>query len=80
MRFINIFIVYSERLSFLNQFVCDWNFSPLELDERDLVQCVFIMLDQTFVQLPELNSLRMKKGKFYFILPFYKKGTAWLHH
>ncbi|KAI8095635.1 hypothetical protein BDF21DRAFT_406378 [Thamnidium elegans] len=61
-----------ERLSFLNQFVCDWNFSPLELDERDLVQCVFIMLDQTFVQLPELNSLRMEKDIMYdFIFDVY---------
>lgn len=30
----------------------------------DLIQCVFSMLDQTFEQLPELNSLRMKEGLF----------------
>lgn len=55
----------SERRVFLEEYVCDWNFSPLDLDELDLVQCVYIMLDQTFEQLTELNSLRMKKGKYY---------------
>ncbi|CAO3646189.1 unnamed protein product [Mucor hiemalis] len=54
-----------ERKEYLNRFICDWNFSPLELEQVDLIQCVFTMLDQTFDQLPELNSLRMKKDIMY---------------
>lgn len=54
-----------ERKEFLNRYICDWNFSPLELEQVDLIQCVFSMLDQTFEQLPELNSLRMKEDIMY---------------
>ncbi|KAG2213518.1 hypothetical protein INT47_009192 [Mucor saturninus] len=53
----------SDRQAFLKEFVCDWNFSPLDLNDVELVHCVYIMLEQTFEQLTELNSLRMKKGK-----------------
>lgn len=55
-------IVYSERKSFLQGFINDWNFSPLQLNEIDLVYCVFYMLDQTFQRFSQLKSLQMTNG------------------
>ncbi|CAO3649977.1 unnamed protein product [Mucor fragilis] len=56
----------SERKSFLQGFVDDWNFSPLELDDIDLVYCVFYMLDQTFQRHhSQLKSLQMTNDALY---------------
>ncbi|GAN08405.1 hypothetical protein MAM1_0203d07916 [Mucor ambiguus] len=53
----------SERKSFLQSFIDDWNFSPLELNDIDLVYCVFYMLDQTFQRYhTQLKSLQMTNG------------------
>ncbi|CAO0789974.1 unnamed protein product [Mucor circinelloides] len=56
----------SERKSFLQGFIDDWNFSPLELYDIDLVYCVFYMLDQTFQRYrTQLESLQMTNDALY---------------
>ncbi|KAK4511307.1 uncharacterized protein ATC70_012522 [Mucor velutinosus] len=56
----------SERKSFLQSFIKDWNFSPLGLDDIDLVYCVFYMLDQTFQKYhSQLKSLQMTNDALY---------------
>ncbi|KAG2191913.1 hypothetical protein INT46_006795 [Mucor plumbeus] len=55
----------SERRSFLEGSVNDWNFSPLQLNEIDLVYCVFYMLDETFQRFSQLKSLRMTNDALY---------------
>lgn len=56
----------SERKSFLQGFVNDWNFSPLELDDIDLIYCVFYMLDEIFQRYhSQLESLQMTNDALY---------------
>lgn len=57
---------YSERKAYLNQFICNWDFLPLDLDEQELIFCAFSMLNQTFLQFtPDLDSFRMSDGTLY---------------
>ncbi|KAI7906595.1 uncharacterized protein BX663DRAFT_198481 [Cokeromyces recurvatus] len=49
----------NERKCYLKQFINDWNFTPLELNEIDLLYCVCSIFEQMFLQFPELNSLQM---------------------
>ncbi|GAA5801576.1 hypothetical protein HPULCUR_007024 [Helicostylum pulchrum] len=42
-----------------------WDFSPLDLDNKDLIQVVFMILDHTLMSFDELEALRVPNGDLY---------------
>ncbi|KAI7898877.1 uncharacterized protein BX663DRAFT_442147, partial [Cokeromyces recurvatus] len=45
--------------------ICSWNFLPLDLDNQDLIQIVFIILNHVLFTFNELESLRVPSGDLY---------------
>jgi hypothetical protein len=56
-------IYKSDRKDHLQALICSWDFLPLDLDDKDLIQCVFMILNQVLETFPELESLRVPSGK-----------------
>ncbi|GAA5814327.1 hypothetical protein MFLAVUS_007821 [Mucor flavus] len=42
-----------------------WDFSPLDLDNKDLIQVVFMILNHTLMSFDELEALRVPNGDLY---------------
>jgi hypothetical protein len=53
----------SDRKEFLKTQICSWNFVPLDLDNKDLIQVVYMILDQVLLAYDELKPLRVPSGK-----------------
>ncbi|OBZ83741.1 3',5'-cyclic-nucleotide phosphodiesterase regA [Choanephora cucurbitarum] len=63
---LSIDILSSERKQHLDQSIYRWDFSPLAMDERELIYCAITMLQQTFAQFPtELRSLQLTQSALY---------------
>lgn len=48
----------SDRIAYLRSKICSWDFLPLDLDEKDLVQCVCMMINQV-LEIPDLAEFRV---------------------
>ncbi|KAI8889731.1 HD-domain/PDEase-like protein [Backusella circina FSU 941] len=55
----------NDRKEYLQTLICSWDFLPLDLDNKDLIQCVFMILNQVLETFPELESLRVPSGDLY---------------
>ncbi|KAI9475414.1 MAG: hypothetical protein EXX96DRAFT_573225 [Benjaminiella poitrasii] len=55
----------NDRKEFLKTQICSWNFLPLDLDNKDLIQIVFMILDQILFAFDELEPLRVPSGDLY---------------
>lgn len=53
----------SDRKEYLKKQICSWDFSPLDLDNKDLIQVVFMILNHTLMSFDELEALRVPNGK-----------------
>lgn len=53
----------SDRKEYLKKQICSWDFLPLDLDNKDLIQVVFTILDHTLMSFDELEALRVPNGK-----------------
>ncbi|KAL0077051.1 hypothetical protein F4703DRAFT_1742946, partial [Phycomyces blakesleeanus] len=56
--------ICSERKQQLKEYVCDWGFITLDLSERELVECVFIIISQVMDH-PDLISIRIDSDALY---------------
>ncbi|KAI8090688.1 hypothetical protein BDF21DRAFT_333304, partial [Thamnidium elegans] len=54
-----------DRKEYLKKQICSWDFLPLDLDNKDLIQVVFMILDHTLMSFDELESLRVPNGDLY---------------
>ncbi|KAI8973459.1 hypothetical protein BDF20DRAFT_882488 [Mycotypha africana] len=55
----------SDRKEFLKAQICSWEFLPLDLDFKDLVQIVFMILNQVLTTFDELEPLRVSDADLY---------------
>ncbi|KAI7895327.1 uncharacterized protein EV154DRAFT_495633 [Mucor mucedo] len=55
----------SDRKEYLKSQICSWDFLPLELDDKDLIQVVYMILDQVLCTFDQLDSLRVPSGDLY---------------
>lgn len=53
----------SDRKEYLKSSICSWDFLPLDLDNKDLIQIVFMILNQVLENFEELKPLRVPSGK-----------------
>lgn len=52
----------SDRKEYLEKLICSWDFLPLDLDDKDLIQCAFMILNQVLESFDELQPLRVPSG------------------
>jgi hypothetical protein len=43
--------------------ICSWDFLPLDLDNKDLIQVVYMIFDQILTTHQDLEPLRVPSGK-----------------
>lgn len=55
----------SDRKDYLETQICTWDFLPLDLDNKDLIQVVYMILSQVLSTFDELKPLRVPSGKWY---------------
>ncbi|CAO3612365.1 unnamed protein product [Mucor hiemalis] len=55
----------NDRKEFLKSQICSWNFLPLDLDNKDLIQVVYMILDQILETFEELKPIRVPSGDLY---------------
>jgi hypothetical protein len=55
----------SDRKEYLEKLICSWDFLPLDLDDKDLIQCAFMILNQVLESFDELQPLRVPSGDLY---------------
>ncbi|KAI9350368.1 hypothetical protein BD770DRAFT_394272 [Pilaira anomala] len=55
----------SDRKEYLKKQISCWDFLPLDLDMKDLIQVVFMILDHTLSSFEELKELRVPQGDLY---------------
>ncbi|KAF7726028.1 3',5'-cyclic-nucleotide phosphodiesterase [Apophysomyces ossiformis] len=63
--------VPSDRIRSLREEICSWDFRPLELDDKNLIQCVYMIFEQV-LSLPGLESFCISGDNMYnFILDIF---------
>lgn len=55
----------SDRKDYLQAQICTWDFLPLDLDNKDLIQVVYMILSQVLSTFDDLEALRVPSGKWY---------------
>lgn len=55
----------SDRKDYLQVQICTWDFLPLDLDNKDLIQVVYMILSQVLSTFDDLEALRVPSGKWY---------------
>ncbi|KAI8378483.1 hypothetical protein BD560DRAFT_389492 [Blakeslea trispora] len=54
-----------DRKNYLRTQICNWNFLPLELENKELVQVAFMILNQVLSTFDQLESLRVSDDDLY---------------
>ncbi|KAI8388334.1 uncharacterized protein BYT42DRAFT_559739 [Radiomyces spectabilis] len=60
----SVFSMTSDRKLYLKAQICSWDFLALNLEEADLIQCVYMIFDQV-LDFPELHHLRVPSEQLY---------------
>lgn len=55
----------SDRKEYLKSQICSWDFLPLDLECKDLVEVVFLILNQVLTSFEELKPLRVSSNDLY---------------
>ncbi|KAL0140988.1 hypothetical protein V8B55DRAFT_1512084 [Mucor lusitanicus] len=55
----------NDRKDYLQAQICTWDFLPLDLDNKDLIQVVYMILSQVLSTFDELKALRVPSGDLY---------------
>ncbi|KAI8645637.1 hypothetical protein BD408DRAFT_411288 [Parasitella parasitica] len=55
----------NDRKEYLEVQICSWEFLPLDLDNKDLIQVVYMILSQVLSTFNELEALRVPSGDLY---------------
>ncbi|KAI9276232.1 hypothetical protein BY458DRAFT_506050 [Sporodiniella umbellata] len=55
----------SERREYLKAQICSWDFLPLDLEPKDLIEVVFLILDQVMTSFKELEPLIVPSNDLY---------------
>lgn len=55
----------NDRKDYLQVQICTWDFLPLDLDNKDLIQVVYMILSQVLLTFDELKALRVPSGDLY---------------
>ncbi|CEP15107.1 hypothetical protein [Parasitella parasitica] len=55
----------NDRKKYLEAQICSWEFLPLDLDNKDLIQVVYMILSQVLSTFNELVALRVPSGDLY---------------
>ncbi|OAC97963.1 hypothetical protein MUCCIDRAFT_191379 [Mucor lusitanicus CBS 277.49] len=56
---------HCDRKDYLQAQICTWDFLPLDLDNKDLIQVVYMILSQVLSTFDELKALRVPSGDLY---------------
>ncbi|KAL7318057.1 hypothetical protein PS15m_004330 [Mucor circinelloides] len=55
----------NDRKDYLQVQICTWDFLPLDLDNKDLIQVVYMILSQVLSTFDDLEALRVPSGDLY---------------
>ncbi|KAI8974755.1 hypothetical protein BDB01DRAFT_728797, partial [Pilobolus umbonatus] len=56
---------HHDRIEYLRTKICQWDFLPIDLDTKDLIQVVYLIIQQILMAHDSLSSLRVSSDELY---------------